>query len=62
MNPTVKAWLIGALNAGISGLASAAGSVAAGTTLKQGAIIVSVAVAVSMVKWMAQHPLPGGES
>lgn len=62
MNTTVKAWLIGALNAGISGLAAATGALVAGTTVKQGAIIVGAAVVVSIVKWMAQHPLPGGES
>jgi hypothetical protein len=60
MNTTVKAWLIGSLNAGISGLAAAAGSLAAGVTLKQGAIIVGASVVTSMVKWMAQHPIPGG--
>jgi hypothetical protein len=62
MNTTVKAWLIGAVNAGISGIAAAAGSLAAGITLKQGAIVVGISVVTSMIKWMAQHPLPGGES
>jgi hypothetical protein len=60
MNPTLKAWLIGALNAGISGAAASIGSYAAGVTFKQGAIIVAVATGVSIVKWMAQHPIPGG--
>jgi hypothetical protein len=59
MSPTWKAWLTGAANAGISGLAVAAGSLAAGITLKQGAIMVGISVATSMVKWMSQHPLPG---
>jgi hypothetical protein len=59
MNPTIKSWLIGALNAGISGVAAALGSFAAGVTFKQGAIIVGVAAVTSMIKWMAQHPLPG---
>jgi len=57
----MKAWLIGAANAGISGLAASLGSIMAGVTLKQGAIIVGSAMVVSMVKWMAQHPIPGGQ-
>lgn len=61
MNKTLEAWLIGAVNAGISGLAAATGALVAGTTVKQGAIIVGAAIVVSMVKWMSQHPLPGGE-
>ena len=57
----LKAWGIGAINAGISGTAAAVGSLVAGVTLKQGAIIVAAAAAVSIVKWMAQHPIPGGQ-
>lgn len=57
----MKRWAIGALNAGISGIAVATGSLVAHVTLKQGAIIVGGAMAVSMIKWMAQHPIPGGE-
>lgn len=60
MNATLKGWLIGAANAGISGLAAAAGSLAAGITLKQGAIVVGISVTTSMIKWMSQHPIPGG--
>jgi hypothetical protein len=56
----MKSWLIGAANAAISGLAVSVGSFVAGTTLKQGAIMVGISVVVSMIKWMAQHPLPGG--
>ncbi len=59
MSETWKAWLTGAANAGISGLAAALGSIAAGVTLKQGAIIIATSAVISMVKWMAQHPLPG---
>ncbi len=62
MSPTWKAWLTGALNAGISGVAAALGSVAAGITFKQGAIVVGVSAVTSMVKWMAQHPLPGADA
>jgi hypothetical protein len=57
----MKRWLIGAANAGISGAAVAAGSIAAGVTFKQGALMVSISVGVSILKWMAQHPLPGAE-
>jgi hypothetical protein len=60
MNATLKAWLIGAANAGISGAAAAAGSFAAGITFKQGAIIVGISAAVSLAKWIPQHPIPGG--
>ena len=58
----MKPWLIGVANAAISGVAASIGSFIAGTTLKQGAIIVGIAAVVSMVKWMAQHPIPGGSS
>jgi hypothetical protein len=61
MNATAKGWLIGALNALISGAAAAVGSLAAGLTLKQGAIVVAVSAGTSLAKWMLQHPLPGGE-
>lgn len=57
----MKPWLIGALNAAISGAAATLGSFAAGVTVKQGAIIVGTSMAISMVKWMAQHPIPGGQ-
>ena len=59
MNPTWKAWLIGALNSVLSGAIATVGSVIAGVTLKQGAIIVGTAAIGSLVKWMKQHPLPG---
>jgi hypothetical protein len=59
MTPIWKAWLAGAINAAISGVAAALGSFAAGVTFKQGAVIVGVSAVTSMIKWMAQHPLPG---
>lgn len=61
MNATLKAWAIGALNAVLSGGIAAAGSLVAGVTLKQGAIIVGFAAVGSFAKWYAQHPIPGGE-
>jgi hypothetical protein len=61
MNATLKGWLIGVANAAISGAAATLGSFAAGVTFKQGAIIVAIAAVGSMVKWMAQHPIPGAQ-
>lgn len=60
MSPQLKAWLVGAANVVLSGAASALGSLAAHTTLKQGAVIVGCAVAMSFGKWFIQHPIPGG--
>lgn len=61
MSPTWKAWLSGAGNAAISGTAAAVGGVMAGVTFQQGAKIVACAAVVSMIKWMAQHPIPGAQ-
>lgn len=60
MSPTMKSWLIGLANAAISGLAATLGSIGAGVSVKQGALIVAISTAVSLVKWLAQHPIPGG--
>ncbi len=60
MSPTFKAWLIAAANVVLSGAATAAGSFVAGTTFKQGLVIVSAAVVMSFGKWLLQHPIPGG--
>ena len=62
MNPTIKQWLIGLLNAAVSGAAAAAGSFAAGVTLKQGLLIVGISALASLAKWIPQHPIPGAES
>lgn len=56
----MKAWLIGAANAAISGVAVGVGGFVAGTTFKQGAVMIGISMAVSMIKWMVQHPIPGG--
>lgn len=58
----MKAWAIGLLNAAISGLAVSLGSLVAGVSFKQGAIIVGGGMVVSLVKWMVQHPVPGESS
>ncbi|MGA7921070.1 MAG: hypothetical protein WCA38_15515 [Candidatus Acidiferrales bacterium] len=62
MNATIKEWSIGALNAVISGGAAAVGSLAAGLTVKQAAIVIGISAGVSLSKWMLQHPVPGGTS
>lgn len=62
MNPKVKQWLIGGLNATLSGAAAAVGSIAARVSLKQGLIIVGIAALGSLAKWIPQHPIPGGDA
>ena len=59
MNATWKAWLVNAVNALLAGGFTAVGSLAAGLTVKQGAIVVGTAMVGSFAKWYAQHPLPG---
>jgi len=59
MSDQTKRWLIGLLNAGISGAATVIGTQVAGTTIKQTAIAAGVAAVVSLAKWVFQHPLPG---
>lgn len=56
-----KLYGISALNALLSGAFASVGSIAAGVTFKQGAIIVAVAAVGSFAKWYAQHPLPGAQ-
>jgi len=57
MSDNTKRWLKGVFNAAVSGAAATGGSFAAGVTVMQGAKIVGIAVVVSMIKWMVQHPL-----
>lgn len=57
----MKRWFIGLLNAGISGTAVAAGAGFVGVGFKKAAVMVGISAAVSMGKWMFQHPIPGGE-
>lgn len=57
-----KRYGVSALNALLSGAFAAAGSIAAGITLKQSAIVIGVAAFGSFAKWYAQHPLPGAEN
>ncbi len=60
MSPKLKGWVVSFANAAISGVAASVGSLAAGLTLKQGAIVVTISTAMSLIKWLAQHPIPGG--
>lgn len=60
LNPVAKRYLISLLNALLSGAAASLGSVLAGTTLRQGVVIVGTAMLMSAGKWYAQHPIPGG--
>jgi hypothetical protein len=59
MNNNLKAWLIGALNALISGAAGAAAGFVVGDNFRQAMEIALISAFVSLSKWMIQHPLPG---
>jgi hypothetical protein len=58
MSPTLKHWLIGAMNVILSGAATALGSLVAHTTFKQSLIIIGGAAIMSFSKWFLQNPLP----
>lgn len=60
MSAQMKSWLIGSANAAISGLAAGSAGMAVGIGFKKSAIVLGVSAAVSLVKWLAQHPIPGG--
>jgi hypothetical protein len=60
MNPSLKSWVIGVVNAGISGLVSGGAGLTLGIGWQKSAVILGVSAMVSLSKWMAQHPIPGG--
>lgn len=60
MSPTTKSWLIGLLNAAISTLATTLGTQVAGTSWKQTLVADAFTLAISLSKWIYQHPIPGG--
>lgn len=60
MSAPMKSWLIGLANAGVSALAGGLGGLTAGTSGKQALLIAAISASVSIVKWVAQHPIPGG--
>lgn len=60
MSQGMKSYLIGLANAGISGAAVGGTGTVLGIGWKKDAIMIAVSAVVSMVKWMVQHPIPGG--
>jgi hypothetical protein len=54
-----KAWLVGAANALVSGLASGVAGGLLGVGFKHAIEIAGVSAIVSLAKWVLQHPLPG---
>ena len=56
----MKPWLIGLANAAVSGAAGGIGGLAVGVDFKHSLIILGISAGVSLAKWMAQHPIPGG--
>jgi hypothetical protein len=60
MNETLKSWLIGAANAALSGVTTGASGLVLGIGWKKAAIMLGVSAVVSLGKWYAQHPIPGG--
>jgi len=59
MNATWKAWLTGLANAAVSGVASGGTASLVGIGWQKALSIAGVSAAVSAVKWLGQHPLPG---
>ena len=60
MSAPFKAWLIGATNATISGLAAGGFTMATGVDWKRSAVVALGSAGVSFLKWFVQHPIPGG--
>lgn len=56
----MKAWLIGVLNAAISGVTTGAAGLVLGIGIQKAAIMLGASAVMSMLKWMVQHPIPGG--
>ena len=56
-----KRWAAGLANAAISGATSAGAAQFVGVPLKQSAAIAGASALMSIMKWLAQHPLPGAE-
>lgn len=60
MSPAFKAWLIGLVNAAVSAIASGGVSLTVGVGMKHSIEIAAASALVSGIKWIAQHPIPGG--
>lgn len=56
-----KIWGTGALNAAISGATSGGAAQFVGIPMKQSLYVAGASAVVSLMKWLAQHPLPGAE-
>lgn len=54
-----RQWLIGLANALVSGVASGVPASLVGANWKQVVAIAGSSAAVSLTKWILQHPLPG---
>jgi hypothetical protein len=59
MSAPMKSWLIGALNAIVSGVTSGGIAGGIGVGWKHSVLIAGGSALVSFGKWVAQHPLPG---
>ena len=60
MSAPMKSWLVSFANAAISGLASGGAGLTLGVDWKHSLGIAAVSIVFSLVKWVAQHPIPGG--
>lgn len=60
MSDQMKRWLIGLANAGISAAATNFGGFVAGVDWKKALLASILPFVVSLVKWLVQHPIPGG--
>jgi hypothetical protein len=60
MSAQMKAWLIGFANCAISALAAGSAGLTMGVDWKHSLGIAGISAVVSIVKWVAQHPIPGG--
>jgi len=60
MSAPMKAYLIGAANAAISGLAAGGLSFGVGVDWKHSLVVAIGSAGVSLIKWFSQHPIPGG--
>ena len=54
-----RGWLIGYLNAALSGITAGGASMFFGLTWQKALGVAGAAAWMSLGKWMAQHPLPG---
>ena len=58
MSPQLKAWLIGAANAAISGTTAGAIGDGLGLSTKKAILLAVGSAGMSFIKWWKQHPIP----